>query len=190
MPPPQHEEPPPGPDETRAAQSTADRLCAVVEASFAAADAGRSCLPPAALEMEGMSGTKTRHLYSNLCCMAAKAVARCRCLQVGVWKGSTVIAALAGSEAAGGGATVTAVDDWSEFRGGGDPKAAFEAASRQLLTDEERGRLAVAEGDAFGELAPPLGEGAYGVYVYDGAHDYESQVGWAWVLGCGFPQGV
>jgi hypothetical protein len=82
-----------------------------------------------------------------------------RCCKVGVWKGSTVVAALAGSA----GCRVTAVDNWSEF---GGPRAAFEAAAAALLTEDERARLQASGwgGRAGGGAAmrPPLQQAVAG----------------------------
>jgi hypothetical protein len=146
---------PPSPRRTPAPRPHAAALAAHVAASLAAAAAGRPPLPAALLAAEGMSGAGTRRLYSALC--AFPFPGGCRCLQVGVWKGSTVFAALHGNP----GCRVTAVDDWSEF---GGPRAAFEAAAAALLTPDERSRLEVrrAQGEAGGSPAckavrPPVG---------------------------------
>jgi len=81
--------------------------------------------------MHGMSGIRMRHLYNNLCSFEG-----CRCLQIGIWTGSSVFAALAGNV----GCSLSAVDNWSEF---GGPKEEFAAAAEELLTGDERRRLQV-----------------------------------------------
>lgn len=45
-----------------------------------------SSLPESVLEMEGMSGKKTRHLYNNICNIDNKVY-----LEIGPWKGSSFI---------------------------------------------------------------------------------------------------
>lgn len=99
--------------------------------AFAAADVRASRLGAGALAMEGMSGAATRHLYNNLASLPG-----CRCLQIGAWKGSSVIAALSNN----GSCHVTAVDDWSEF---GGPRGEFLEACERLLTEDGRARLQV-----------------------------------------------
>lgn len=91
------------------------RLVAHVRRSLRLADLRRSKLPAAVLEMEGMSGDKTRHLYSNLCCLPGV-----RHLEVGCWKGSSLVAALYGN--GGSVEQSVAIDDFSEF---GGPKEEF-----------------------------------------------------------------
>jgi hypothetical protein len=111
---------------------TAADLADHVARSFALADARLSRLGAAALEMEGMSGAATRHLYNNLCALPGG----CSCLQIGVWKGSSVVAALSGNP----GCRVTAVDCWSEF---GGPRDEFLAVCEQLLSEDERAQMQV-----------------------------------------------
>ena len=41
------------------------------------------------LQLEGMTGDKTRHFYNNICSMD-----NCRYLEVGTWKGSSICSAL------------------------------------------------------------------------------------------------
>ena len=77
------------------------RLTAAVEAS----ERGESVLPPAALALPGMSSNKVRHLLSNL---RAE-----NYLEVGSWRGSTLIAAA--YKSAG---FATAIDNFSQFNDG------------------------------------------------------------------------
>lgn len=58
--------------------------------------------------------------------------------QVGVWKGSSVFAALSGNP----GCAVTAIDNWSEFNGA-SARREFAAAAEALLSADERLRLTV-----------------------------------------------
>jgi len=64
------------------------------------------------INIDGMSGTKTRHFYNNL--LNTEDV---RYLEIGTWKGSSVCSAMCGNKA-----TVVCIDNWSEF---GGPKAEF-----------------------------------------------------------------
>lgn len=64
------------------------------------------------IDMDGMSGTKTRHFYNNLLNMEDA-----RYLEIGTWKGSSVCSAMCNNKA-----TVVCIDNWSEF---GGPKLEF-----------------------------------------------------------------
>jgi hypothetical protein len=57
------------------------------------------------LDIPGMSGKKTRHLYNNILNMGDA-----RYLEIGTWKGSTVCSAMYENNA-----TVICIDNWSEF---------------------------------------------------------------------------
>jgi hypothetical protein len=59
------------------------------------------------LNLEGMSGSRTRHLYNNLC-----SIEDCRYLEIGTWKGSTVCSAMFGNNG-----NITCIDNWSQFSG-------------------------------------------------------------------------
>ena len=65
------------------------------------------------LDMNGMSGKKTRHFYNNLCSMEDA-----RYLEIGVWKGSTLCSAMCNNE----NLICLGIDNWSEF---GGPKNVF-----------------------------------------------------------------
>ena len=62
--------------------------------------------------MEGMSGTKTRNLYNNICSMGFK-----NYLEIGPWKGSSFISAMYHNNVFG-----YCVDNWLSF---GEPKDEF-----------------------------------------------------------------
>jgi hypothetical protein len=57
------------------------------------------------INMEGMSGTKTRHFYNNLLNTEDS-----RYLEIGTWKSSSVCSAMCGNKA-----KVVCIDNWSEF---------------------------------------------------------------------------
>ena len=83
-----------------------------IEAAFERAEKGDSKITDRILNMEGMSGRKTRHFYNNL---LDKSDARY--LEIGTWKGSSTCSAMCGNNA-----TVVCIDNWSEF---GGPKDEF-----------------------------------------------------------------
>ena len=105
------------------------------------------------LEIEGMSGKKTRHFYNNICAMEDA-----RYLEIGVWKGSSVCAAMCNNHM-----TCVCVDNWSEFDG---PKEEF-------LQNFERFKggntASFIEANCWDLDAHNLGR--FNIYMYDGDHD-------------------
>jgi hypothetical protein len=95
-----------------------------VKKSIKNAYENKSKLPEMILEMEGMSGRKTRHLYNNLCSAGYK-----NYLEVGTWKGSSFISAMYKNNVTG-----YCVDNWSEFNG---PKNEFYSNLKTFLSNEE-----------------------------------------------------
>jgi len=131
-----------------------------VRASIRAAKRRRSGLTPGALAIDGMSSPKVRHLLNNLCSMPG-----CRYLEVGSWKGSTLVSALLGN----GVERAVAIDNFSEF---GAPREEFAANCREHL---DPGGHAFVDADCF-SVDPLLLGGPFNVYLYDGAHDAGSQI--------------
>ena len=84
-----------------------DSLISHIELSFDNAEKGISKITKEIIEMEGMTGTKTRHFYNNLLNKEGA-----RYLEVGTWKGSSVCSAMCENNA-----TVVCIDNWSEFGG-------------------------------------------------------------------------
>jgi hypothetical protein len=78
-----------------------------LERCFQNAEQGISKLPPEILEMDGMTGTKTRHFYNNLL-----DIEDARYLEIGTWKGSSACSAMYKNKA-----KVVCIDNWSEFEG-------------------------------------------------------------------------
>ena len=89
-----------------------NNLAQHVEDSLSKADNYESGLTDETLDIEGMSGRKTRHFYNNLC-----AASDVRYLEIGTWKGSTFCAAMYNNNI-----TCLGVDNWSLF---GGPKEEF-----------------------------------------------------------------
>jgi hypothetical protein len=71
-----------------------EELRAHVEGAFEKAERGESKITPEIIEMEGMSGIKTRHFYNNLLNRTDA-----RYLEIGTWKGSSVCSAMCGNQA-------------------------------------------------------------------------------------------
>lgn len=161
-----------------------------VRTSIRKATIGVSKLSGAALAVDGMSSSKVRHLLNNLCSLQGTSY-----LEIGSYKGSTLVAALVGNE--GTLARASAVDDFSQF---GGPRQAFWENVDAHIDSKLRhsSRFLFVEDDAFTdetleELGKPLRgaqdnadeiradeirkdweeEQQYNVYMYDGGHTAE-----------------
>ena len=132
-----------------------------VEAAIARAAAGESRLAPEALALEGLSSPAVRHLLNNLC-----APADVRYLEVGTYKGSTLVAASYGNPG-----RFTAVDDFSDF-GHMSPREAFEAVRAAFAREC---RFTFLEGDCWSAALRRRLPRGMNVYFYDGPHRYEDQ---------------
>ena len=131
-----------------------------------------SKLPPAILEMEGMSGVYTRHIYNNLCSLSNLSAAsnnavgnRLHYLEIGTWKGSSFLSAMYQN-----GATVhgTCIDNWSEF---GGPKTECVANIARHLVHHEPYRIL--DTDCWSLSATDIGPDPVDLYLYDGPHTFE-----------------
>ena len=95
-----------------------------VQAAIDAAELGESILPDSVLSLEGMSSNKVRHFLSNL-------HAR-NYLEVGCWKGSTLVSACWGQDV-----TATVIDDFSQFNEAGDVREIFRRNVSEHLPDSK-----------------------------------------------------
>ena len=179
-------------DSRRGLCGSAATALAVEHARWAVASARRSLSSLSSsprlrqvLELEGMSDSLGRHLLNNLASAGAT-----RYLEVGTWRGSTLVSAVAGNEKAIDAAV--AVDSWDEAflqriggRGGDDAKRAtrdnLDRFVRPLL---RRGRrVDLVQGNCF-NIDPvrdlPLDDDEHGgpanVYFFDGPHSYDDHV--------------
>lgn len=119
---------------------------------------------PSILKMEGGSSPRVRHLMNNL----VNAPFDVSYLEVGLYKGSTFTAALYKNSPR----RAVGVDNWSQFQTLGNNKDTFLAQTRPYI---DRQQYSLVEGDAFKlDLKWPA-EVPPNIYLYDGAHDYESQ---------------
>lgn len=108
------------------------------------------------LEHKGMTGTKTRHLYNNLCSME-----NVRYLEIGTWYGSSSISAIYKNNI-----NATFIDNWSQF--GGDSNI-FNNIISKYTTHPATYRLI--ESDCWKIDTSTLG--TFNVYLYDGGHTEE-----------------
>ncbi|AGE49432.1 hypothetical protein ATCVCan0610SP_257R [Acanthocystis turfacea Chlorella virus Can0610SP] len=127
-----------------------------VEKSFELAKQRVSKCTPEILEMEGMSGALTRAFYNNLL-----NTEDARYLEVGAWKGSSTCSALCGNKA-----TVTVIDNWSEF--GGPKDECITNITRAVGSNN----VTIIDNDSFTIDLNVLAK--YNMYLYDGCHKRES----------------
>lgn len=127
-----------------------------VETAFQNAENNQSKIIGDIINMDGMTGTKTRHFYNNLLAMDDA-----RYLEIGTWKGSSVCAAMCNNKA-----TVTCIDNWSEF---GSHKSDF-------LNNFDRFKgnntATFIENDCFQVDISTLPK--FNLFMYDGNHTVES----------------
>lgn len=128
-----------------------------VESCFEKAENNLSKITQDVIDLEGMTGTKTRHFYNNLL-----SIPDARYLEIGTWKGSSVCAAMCQNAA-----EVICIDNWSEF---GGPKDEF-------LTNFEKfkgeNNAAFIEKDCYQVDVSSLGK-KFNIYMYDGNHTSDS----------------
>ena len=119
-------------------------------------------LPREVLEMEGMSGLKTRIFYNELCSLEFPGRVT-NYLEVGVWKGSSTCSALYGNK----NLNTYVVENWSEFTG---PKNDFETNIKTLVGEAQ---VTIIE-DNFDTFDITRVKDKIDVYLYDGNHSEES----------------
>lgn len=123
-------------------------------------------------DVEGMSSPSIRHFLSYL--MSTFEDKGIRYLEVGVYKGSTLISGMSGNE--GRYERVVAVDNFEEFDEGGEN---FEKLKRNLegfISEEGRGKLQFLKKSCWEvgeELRGLRGGEGFNVYFYDGPHSEE-----------------
>lgn len=108
------------------------------------------------LNMEGMSGKKTRHFYNNLCSLE-----KARYLEIGSWKGSSSCSALCNNKL-----SCLCIDNWSEF---GGPKEEFLANFNKYKGTNDAQFL---ERNCWDIETSCIGR--FNIYMYDGDHSEQS----------------
>jgi hypothetical protein len=134
------------------------QVIAFVQDAVSKANKEESKLSAEALSIDGMSSPKVRHLLNNLC--SSQGV---RYLEIGSWKGSTLIAALYENNI-----PAIAIDNWSEF---GGPRHDFYSNVKKFIPDAP---LKVHEMDCF-SINKQLFPSKINVYFYDGGHSHADQ---------------
>jgi len=128
----------------------------IVKTAFQNAENNISKITSDIINMEGMSGTKTRHFYNNLLNNDDA-----RYLEIGTWKGSSVCSAMCGNKA-----KVVCIDNWSEF---GGPKDEFLVNFEKFKGDND---AIFIESDCYQVDISTLPK--FNIYMYDGNHTNES----------------
>jgi hypothetical protein len=145
---------------TYAYASIEEEMIAHVKWSLEQAETGVSHLDPKILEIDGMSSPKIRHFLNNL-----GAFPNVSYLEIGCWKGSTLISSLYGNQTV----AAVAIDNWSEF---GEPKEEFAANISQFLPPNQ---VLFINGDCFEINVKNTFSKRVNVYFYDGEHSYSNQ---------------
>lgn len=127
-----------------------------IEKAFYNAENNSSKINDEIINMDGMTGTKTRHFYNNLLNMDDA-----RYLEIGTWKGSSVCSAMYGNKA-----KVICIDNWSEFNG---PKDEFLSNFNKFKGDNDANFIEV---NSFNIDVSILSK--FNIYMYDGDHSYDS----------------
>jgi len=128
--------------------------------SFELAEKKQSKLTNDILNMEGMSGNKTRHFYNNICNLD-----NVNYLEIGTWMGSSFISATYKNNI-----NSIVIDNWAEFNG---PKDIFFSNVKKFCGEVP---LNFIESDCFKLDINTIKEkiGNIDIYMYDGNHSQES----------------
>ncbi len=137
--------------------TTEQKYISHVEQSFEKAFRNESKINDEIMELDGMTGTKTRHFYNNVLSMADA-----RYLEIGVWAGSSSCAAMFGNKA-----YCVFMDDWSGF---GGPKDKFMENFNKFKGENNAEFI---EADCFNHQED-FGT-KFNIYLFDGDHSESSQ---------------
>lgn len=131
-----------------------------VDQSYTNSTLGISKLTNDILEIKGMSGKKTRHLYNNICNLDGA-----NYLEIGTYLGSSFISSIYQNNIKS-----LAVDNWSEFDGSKDR---FIHNVKHFCPNQDFGFI---EKDSFllDETDVNKFYQTVDIYLYDGCHKYES----------------
>jgi hypothetical protein len=128
----------------------------LIDKAFLNAENGISKITNEILDIDGMTGKKTRHFYNNLL-----NTDDARYLEIGTWKGSSVCSAMYGNKA-----KITCIDNWSEFEG---PKDEFLKNFAKFKGENDAEFI---EHDCYKLDVSVLPK--FNIYMYDGNHTNES----------------
>jgi hypothetical protein len=134
-----------------------DRLINHVKQAIIDANENKSKINEEILRLHGMSGVGTRHFYNNIVSMPDS-----RYFEIGVWKGSSVCAAMYDNDA-----TIVCMDNWAEF---GGPKQEFLTYFEKF---KGKNNATFIEADSFTFDVSKF-EQKFNIYMYDGCHHGDS----------------
>ncbi len=132
-----------------------------VKKSIEMASLEQSNIDKTFLTAEGMSSPKVRHFLNNVCNLT-----QANYLEIGVWKGSTFMAALSNNTSLN---SATAIDNWAEF---GGPRDAFYGQIAKLNNSK---LVTIYEKDAFQVDIKTAFKKKIDIYFYDGEHTFDAQ---------------
>jgi hypothetical protein len=138
-----------------------EMLITHVRTSIERAEEGLSKLHLPILQIDGMSSSKVRHLLNNLCALKDATY-----LEIGCWKGSTLIAAAYQNQEIL--KNIVGIDNWKEF---GGPKALFLQNLLMYLSKP----VHFIEADCFAIDLSSHFSTPITIYFYDGNHSFASQ---------------
>jgi len=138
----------------------------VVKDCFELAQQGISAIPPYALTIPGMSGIVYRRFINNY----VRTLIAPKYLEVGVWTGSTLCAAIGGID----NVRAVAVDNYSESYPHYSTSPEADCRHNVATVKIDTANLELLLNQAF-ETFEPAPYGPFNVYMYDGYHDEESQ---------------
>ena len=136
-----------------------ERLIEHAKYSYYQATCNISKLSESILDMNGMSGKQTRHLYNNLCSLD-----NITYVEVGTYTGSSLISAIYHNNL-----TAYAIENWSEFYG---PKEIFMSNVNKLLSKETFNLI---EKDFHNVTIEDLNNNKIDIFMYDGMHTFDCQ---------------
>lgn len=125
--------------------------------AFNNANKNKSKITQAVIDVNGMIGNKIRHFYNNLL-----ELTDARYLEIGCWKGASLCAAMYNNQA-----TITCIDNWSEF---GGPRDEF---IHNFNLFKGSNNVTLIEQDCFSLNVATLPK--FNIYMYDGSHSEDSQ---------------
>lgn len=111
------------------------------------------------LNIDGMSGNKTRHLLNNICTLPNKTY-----LEVGTYKGSSFISALFDNDIHG-----FCIDNWGQFGGKDEFISNINKFTSHLPTN-----LNIIDKDCWTVTTNDISK-SIDIFMYDGVHTYEDQ---------------
>jgi len=114
------------------------------------------------LRIEGMSSTKVRHLLNNVCSLPDA-----RYLEIGTWKGSTLISALYSNMHV----DATCIENFSDFKG---PKEEFKSNTETRIGQGLIPKFQFIENDCFQVKLDTIKK--KNIYFFDGGHTVEDHI--------------